>query len=658
IAAKSHMSSIDQDSVVLFEKQIEKEKKPAVKKEKKPAVKKKIKPALKKTIKPAAKEGIKPALKKEAEPVIMEEKVILEKIQLKVPVRVTGLAIKLGVKPNEILKRLLKLNIIVNVNSSLDENIVRIIVKEFNYQAEILPTEEEAVFIEETEDKSKLVKRPPVVTLMGHVDHGKTSLLDAIRQTNLTTKEAGKITQHIGAYEVILDRGQVTFLDTPGHEAFTAMRARGANVTDIVVLVVAADDGVMTQTIEAIDHARAADVPIVVAINKIDLPGANLLKIKRQLQSHGLTAEDMGGETITVGVSARTEEGIDELLEMLLLEAEMLELKENPDKSARGVIVEGKLSAGRGSVATVLVKSGTLRTGDIVITGRYYGKIKSMVNDRGQMVSEAPPSIPVEISGLSGVPVAGDKFFVVKNEKLAKEISSKRKLKLREKELESISRITLEDIYKQIKEGKIKELNIILKADVRGSVEALKESLEKLSTAEIRLKVIHVGVGKVNESDVMLAAASKAIIIGFHIKRDSAQDELFEKEGVDARFYDVIYEAIADVRAAMEGLLEPGIKKIVLGRSEVRQVFKVSKIGTIAGCSVKKGKMVRNSRAQLVRAGAVIYDGTINSLKRFKEDAKEVEEGFECGIGFDNFKDIKAKDIIESYKLEKIARRL
>ncbi|MEA3328196.1 MAG: translation initiation factor IF-2 [Candidatus Omnitrophota bacterium] len=614
IKVKSHMSTVNQDTLALLKQQLGREKKPVV-----------------------------PPL---------------AKIQVKLPIRVTGLAVKMGIKPNELLKRLLKLNIIININSSLDEKVVKLTAEQFNYQIDILPTEEEAVFIEEKEDQSKLVKRPPVVTLMGHVDHGKTSLLDAIRQTNLTAKEAGRITQHIGAYEVTLDNGQVTFLDTPGHEAFTAMRARGANVTDIVVLVVAADDGVMPQTVEAIDHARAAGVPMVVAINKIDIPGTNLVKIKRQLQSYDLTSEDMGGKTITVGVSAQTKEGISGLLEMLLLEAEMLELKANPNKLGRGVIIEGKLSIGRGSVATVLVRNGTLRTGDVVISGLYYGRIKSMLDDKGRRVKEAPPSMPVEISGLSGVPVAGDEFFVVKDEKLAKEISAKRALKVKEKKLQSLTRVTLEDIYDQIKGGKIKELNIILKADVHGSVEALKESLDKLSTGEIKLKVIHSGVGGVNDSDVMLAAASKAIIIGFHIKRDPAQDELFEKQGVDVRFYDIIYEAIADIRAAMEGLLEPGTKKVVLGRAEVRQVFRVSKVGIVAGCFVKKGKITRNSRVQLIRASEVIYEGTINSLKRFKEDAKEVEEGFECGIGFDNFSDVKSRDIIEPYRIEKITRRL
>ncbi len=619
VDVKGHMSSIDDDAAVLVQQELKGKK--IVREEK-------------------------------------ERKETLKKIQIKLPIMVNGLAIRLGIKPNEILKRLLKLNIIGNINKSLSEDVIKLIAREFNYEIEVLPSKEEAVFIEEKDDVSKLTPRPPVVTLMGHVDHGKTSLLDAIRETNITSKEAGKITQHIGAYKVRLNKGQITFLDTPGHEAFTAMRARGANVTDIVVLVVAADEGAKPQTVEAIDHARAAGVPIVVAINKIDLPNANITKAKRQFQSYDLTSEDMGGKTLTVGVSARTKEGIDELLEALLLEAEMLELKANPHRLARGIVIEGKLSAGRGPVATVLVKNGTLHVGDAVISGVYSGKIKSMRDDRGQAVKDAPPSMPVEISGLSGVPEAGDEFIVVKDEKLAKEIAQKRRMKVKEKKLGTVTRVTLEDIYNQIKEGQLKELKIIIKADVQGSVEVLQDSLEKLSTEEVKLKVIHGGVGRVNESDIMLAAASQAIIIGFHIKRDPALDELIEKEKVDVRFYNVIYEATSDIRAAMEGLLEPGIKKVLVGRAEVREIFRVSRIGTVAGCFVKKGKIVRNLRGQIIRDGDIIYNGSINSLKRFKEDAKEVEEGFECGIGFGDFGDIKAGDMIECYRIEKVTRRL
>ena len=619
VDVKGHMSSIDDDTVVLIQQELKGKK--IVREEK-------------------------------------ERKETLKKIQIKLPIMVNGLAIRLGIKPSEILKRLLKLNIIGNINKSLSEDVIKLIAREFNYEIEVLPSKEEAVFIEEKDDVSKLTPRPPVVTLMGHVDHGKTSLLDAIRETNITSKEAGKITQHIGAYKVRLNKGQITFLDTPGHEAFTAMRARGANVTDIVVLVVAADEGAKPQTVEAIDHARAAGVPIVVAINKIDLPNANTTKAKRQFQSYDLTSEDMGGKTLTVGVSARTKEGIDELLEALLLEAEMLELKANPHRLARGIVIEGKLSAGRGPVATVLVKNGTLHVGDAVISGVYSGKIKSMRDDRGQAVKDAPPSMPVEISGLSGVPEAGDEFIVVKDEKLAKEIAQKRRMKVKEKKLGTVTRVTLEDIYNQIKEGQLKELKIIIKADVQGSVEVLQDSLEKLSTEEVKLKVIHGGAGRVNESDIMLAAASQAIIIGFHIKRDPALDELIEKEKVDVRFYNVIYEATSDIRAAMEGLLEPGIKKVLVGRAEVREIFRVSRIGTVAGCFVKKGKIVRNLRGQIIRDGDIIYNGSINSLKRFKEDAKEVEEGFECGIGFGDFGDIKAGDMIECYRIEKVTRRL
>ncbi len=628
VDVKGHMSSIDDDTAILIQQELKGKK--------------------------VAKKVAKKIVKKEKE----IKKTFLKKIQVRLPIMVNGLAIKLGIKSNELLKRLLQLNIIGNINKSLDENVIKLIAGEFNYEIEILPSEEEAVFIGEEDDASDLTPRPPVVTLMGHVDHGKTSLLDVIRETNITSKEAGKITQHIGAYKVSLDKGQITFLDTPGHEAFTAMRARGANVTDIVVLVVAADEGARPQTIEAIDHARAAGVPIVLAINKIDLPNANITKVKRQFQSYELVSEDMGGKTITVAVSAKTKEGINELLEMLLLEAEMLELKANPHRLARGIVIEGKLSAGRGAVATVLVKNGTLRLGDVVISGLYYGKVKSMRDDRGQQVKDATPSVPVEISGFSGLPEAGDEFIVIKNEKLAKEIVRKRKTSLKEKKLESTSRVSLEDFYKQIKEGQLKELKIIIKADVQGSVEALQDSLKKLSTEEVKLKVIHGGAGRVNESDIMLAAASQAIIIGFHIKRDMALDELIEKEKVDVRFYDIIYEAISDIRAAMEGLLEPGVKKVLVGRAEVREVFRVSRVGAVAGCFVKKGKVVRNLRGQVIRDGEIVYSGSINSLKRFKEDAKEVEEGFECGIGFGDFNDIKARDIIECYRIEKVTRRL
>jgi len=597
-------------------------------------------------------------LKKKLPP--KEEKISPPKklVKVKFPTRVGGLAVKLGVKPNELIKRLMKLNVFANINQSLEKDIAKSVAEEFGVELVSLPTEEELLLAREAEAPAKLVPRAPVVTMMGHIDHGKTSLLDVIRRTNVTAKEAGRITQHIGAYEVKLDKGQVTFLDTPGHEAFTAMRARGAVVTDLVVLVVAADDGVMPQTIEAIDHARAAGVPIVVAINKIDLPAADPDRVKGQLKEVGLVTEDLGGKTVAVCVSAKTEKGIDELLEMLLLEAEMLELKANPARPARGVVIEGKLSTGRGAVATVLVQNGTLRVNDIVISGHHFGKIKSMMTDRGHRIKEAEPSMPVEISGLSDVPQAGDQFFVVADERMAKEVCLKREAELKGKRLEAVTRVSLEDLSRKIKEGQIKELKLIIKADVQGSVEALSQSLEKLATKDVKLKVIHGGVGGVNESDIMLAAASGAIVIGFHVRPDPEVDDVVEREGVDVRIYDIIYEAIDDIRQAMEGMLEPTLKEVILGRAKVLQTFKVSKVGTVAGCMVQKGSLTRGTRVHLIRDNVVIYDGRIGSLKRFKDDVKTVETGFECGIGLENYNDIKVGDIIESFQIEKIAKKL
>lgn len=579
-------------------------------------------------------------------------------VKLKFPIRVGGLAVKLGVKPNELIKRLMKINVFANINQLLEEDIAKKVGEEFGVELVSLPTEEELLLAREAEAPAELVPRAPVVTMMGHIDHGKTSLLDVIRRTNVTAREAGRITQHIGAYEAKLDKGRVTFLDTPGHEAFTAMRARGAVVTDLVVLVVAADDGVMPQTIEAIDHARAAGVPMVIAINKIDLPAADPDRVKQQLKKVGLVTEDLGGKTVAVCCSAKTEEGINGLLEMLLLEAEMLELKANPARPARGVVIEGKLSKGRGAVATILVQNGTLRVNDIVISGHHFGRIKSMMDDRGYRVKEAGPSMPVEISGLSDVPQAGDQFFVAADERVAKEICLRREAELKGKRLEAVTRVSLEDLSRKIKEGEIKELKLIIKADVQGSVEALGQSLEKLATKDVKLKVIHGGVGGVNESDIMLAAASGAIVIGFHVRPDPEVDDVVEREGVDVRIYDIIYEAIDDIRKAMEGMLEPTLKEVILGRAKVLQTFKVSKVGTVAGCMVQKGSLTRDSRVHLIRDNLVIYDGRIGSLKRFKDDVKTVEKDFECGIGLENYNDIKVGDIIESFQIEKIARKL
>lgn len=581
------------------------------------------------------------------------------KLTVKIPIMVKDLAAKLNAKPNDIIIKLMKRKIMATINQALDLDVANIIAVDYGYELERPPTpEEEMLRSLEVEDKTKLVARAPVVTLMGHVDHGKTSLLDAIRKSSLTEKESGGITQHIGAYEVAIGKGHVTFLDTPGHEAFTAMRARGAQVTDIVILVVAVDDGVMPQTLEAIDHARAAGVPIVVALNKIDKPEADPDKVKKQLLQAGLMPEDWGGKTITLGVSAKTGKGIDELLEMLLLESDMLQLKADPTRTAKGVVIEGKLSTGGGPIATVLVQSGTLRPGDIVIAGPHIGKVRAMINDLGHRINEAPPSKPVEILGLDGVPQAGDQFFVINDEKLAKDIVSRRQQEAKASQMQPVKRITLEDLSQQVKEGKAKELKLIVKGDMQGSVEALVSSLKGLETQDIKLDIVHSGATSINDSDVMLAVASNAIIIGFRVELTPEAETKAKLESVDVRLYRIIYEAIADVRSAMEGLLEPRVEEIFLGRAEVRQVFKVTKAGTIAGCFVVKGKITRGAVCRLIRGKDKIYEGKIGSLKRFKDDVKEVGEGFECGIGLDKFDAINAGDVIDVFELRKTARKL
>ncbi len=584
----------------------------------------------------------------------------LKKLQVKIPLTVKELAIKLSVKPNELIKRMMKMKILATINQLLDEETVSSVATEFELALERLPNlEEELLAAHKQKDTKKgLSARGPVVTMMGHVDHGKTSLLDTIRKTHVAVREAGGITQHIGAYEVEIEGKNITFLDTPGHEAFTAMRARGANATDIVVLVVAANDGIMPQTIEAIDHARAAAVPLVVAINKCDLPNINIARVKAQLAQHNLTPEDMGGKTITVNVSAKTGEGIESLLEMILLEAEMLQLKANPQRPAKGVVIESKLSRGTGPTATVLVQNGTLKLGDILICGDYCAKVKSMRNDRGKQLQEAHPSDAAEISGLSGVPEAGESFFVVEEEKKARDFSLRRLEEKRLKGAAAITHISLEDLYQEIKEGRIKELNIIIKADVQGSLEALLQSLNKLSSKDVTIKVIHSGVGNINVSDIMLAAASNAIVIGFHVGTESGAKAVAEKEKVDIRLYNIIYEATADIKSALEGMLEPQIKEVFVGKAQVRQVFKVSKIGNVAGCIVLAGKIIRGGQCRLVRNDEEVFRGKISSLKKFKDDAKEVAAGNECGIGIANFKTIRAADLIECFEIEKVARRL
>ena len=494
---------------------------------------------------------------------------------------------------------------------------------------------------------------------MGHVDHGKTSLLDAVRETKITETEAGGITQHIGAYKVNLAGKEIVFLDTPGHEAFTSMRARGAKVTDIVVLVVAADDGVMPQTVEAINHAKAANVPIVVAINKIDKPEANTGKVKNDLSELGIISEEWGGQNIFVEVSAKKRLGIERMLEMILLQAEVMELKANPDKNARGTIIEAKLDKGRGPVATVLVQSGTLKVGDAFLAGTHAGKVRALINDSGKRISEAVPSTPVEVIGFSDVPSSGDIFAVVEDEKRARQIALARQQKQRLAEIARARKLTLDELYAKIKEGEIRELYIIIKGDVQGSVEALKDALEQISHPQVKVKVIHSSVGGINESDVMLATASSAIIIGFNVRPELKASQVAEKEGVDIRLYNVIYEAIEDVKKALEGLLEPTLKEKILGRAEIRQLFPISKIGTVAGCYVVDGFMSRSSDGvRVIRDNIVVYDGKISTLKRFKEDVKEVQTGYECGIMIENFNDLKIGDILENYIIEKIAGKL
>ena len=576
-------------------------------------------------------------------------------------ITVGDLSREMGIKAGEVIKKLMGMGMMATINQVLDADTATLIASEFDHQVENVAFDvDSALEIEhQVEDhETALAPRSPVVTIMGHVDHGKTSLLDAIRSTHVTEQEHGGITQHIGAYHVQVDGRSVTFLDTPGHEAFTAMRARGAKVTDIVVLVVAADDGVMPQTVEAINHARAAEVPILVAVNKIDRPDANMEKVKRGLSEHGLIAEDWGGDAVFAPVSAKTQEGVPHLLEMLLLQADILELKANPDKLARGTIVEAKLDRGRGPVATVLVQEGTLRVGDAFVCGVYYGKVRAMIDDRGQKVETAPPSFPVEILGLQGVPQAGDSFVAVADESKARQVAEYRRSKQRESELVKSSKVSLEELYDQIKAGDVKELRVVLKTDVQGSVEALTEALNRMSTDEVKLKVIHGSVGGITESDILLATASNAIVIGFNVRPESKGAVLAAREGVDVRLYTIIYEAVADVRAAMEGMLEPTYREQTQARVEIRQTFNIAGVGTIAGCYVNEGKITRGSLVRLLRDHVVVFEGKLASLKRFKDDVREVAAGYECGLSLEGFQDLKQGDVIEAYERIPVVRRI
>lgn len=575
-----------------------------------------------------------------------------------VPITVKGLAEQIEVSPSEVIMKLMKMGIMANMNENLDEDTVQILGDELGKQIIIGGVEEEAAEegIEDFEDKEEdLRPRPPVITVMGHVDHGKTSLLDKIRHTNVTSGESGGITQHIGASEVNYNGHRIVFLDTPGHEAFTAMRARGAYITDIAVLVVAADDSVKPQTVEAISHAKAANVPIIVAINKIDKPGANIERVKEDLSKNGILVEEWGGDVISVPVSAKTGEGIDTLLEMILLQAEMLELKANPDRLALGTVIEAKLDKQRGPVASLLIQNGTLKQGMSIVAGNCYGRIKAMTNYKGEKLRKAGPATAVEILGLDEVPEAGDKFNAVKSDKVAREIAENRKEKQREQVLQQSSTgVSLEDLFDQIKKGDLKELNLIVKADVQGSVGALVTSLEKLKNDEVAVNIIHKGVGAINESDVILASTSGAVIIGFNVRPSAAVSSLADSEKVEIRTYRVIYEIIEDVEAALKGMLAPKIKEEVIGSAEVRETFKVPNVGTVAGAYVTDGKVERNAGIRLVRDGIVVHEGKISSLKRFKDDAREVARGYECGIGIENFNDIKEGDILEAYKMVEV----
>ena len=566
----------------------------------------------------------------------------------------------MGQKVGDVIKKLMKMGIMATQNQPMDMDASLLMAEEYGVKAEIASIESAEDILEEKADAAEaMAPRPPVVTIMGHVDHGKTSLLDSIRETNVVSREAGGITQHIGAYQVSLKGRDITFLDTPGHAAFTAMRARGAQVTDIVILVVAADDGVMPQTREAISHSKAAGVPIIVAINKIDKPEAKPDRVKQELSEFELVPEEWGGQTIFCEVSAKKKMGLEHLLEMVLIQADVLELKANPDKMARGTVIEAKLDRGRGPVATVLVQSGTLKVGDFFVTGSQFGKVRALINDKGERVEIAGPSMPAEVIGFASVPLAGDRFVVLEEERKARQIAETRQAKQRTTEMAGMKKVTLEDLHTQIQEGMVKELNIVIKADVSGSAGAIVDSLEKLSTAAVKLKVIHSSVGAITETDVMLAAASNAIIIGFSVRPEPKATELAQREGVDIRLYNIIYNAIDDIKAAMEGLLEPTLKERILGRAEVRQTFHVSKVGTIAGSYVIEGVMTRqNDGVRVLRDNVLVYTGKLHSLKRFKDDAREVQTGYECGIGVENFNDLKVGDIIEAFVIDKVAAKL
>ncbi|MBU0910543.1 MAG: translation initiation factor IF-2 [Proteobacteria bacterium] len=597
--------------------------------------------------------------KREEAELVSETKAIKKRIKVLETISVGDLAHRMGVKANEIIAKLIGLGIMATVNQALDVDTAMLVANDFGFEVEQGVTEEQSILnLEESESGGMELPRPPVVTVMGHVDHGKTSILDAIRNTDVAAGEAGGITQHIGAHYVRSLKGDLVFLDTPGHAAFTEMRSRGAQVTDVVVLVVAADDGVMDQTKEAINHAKAAGVPILVAVNKIDKPNADPARVKRELAELNLVPEEWGGETIYCETSAKQGMGIDELVESIILQTEILELKADPKRRAKGWVIEAQLHKGRGPVATVLIQHGTLRVGDHFVAGIYHGKVRSLTDDKGRKIDEAGPSMPVEIQGLSGVPKAGDEFVVVPDEKMARSVSSDRQLKSRESELGSSTKISLENLFEKLQEGEMKELRVVLRADVQGTLEAFGKAIQELSTDAIKVKLLHSGTGTIIESDVLLAAASDALIIGFNVRPSGKVADLAKSENVDLRFYDVIYHALDDIRKAMVGLLEPTFEEKVIGKVEVRETFHVPKIGTIAGCYVTDGRIERNAHVRLLRDGIVVFTGRISSLKRFKDDAKEVQSGYECGLGIENYNDIKVGDQLEAFIMEKTEAEL
>lgn len=590
---------------------------------------------------------------------VVDENKVDDIIEIGKTISVKELSQKINKSTADIIKNLMFLGLMVSINQEIDFEIAKKLCEKYEIeciQKSSEAEEEKYKSIEVKEvDVKNLSKRPPIITVMGHVDHGKTSLLDFIRKTNVTQKEAGGITQHIGAYKVQVNDEIITFIDTPGHEAFTQMRARGAKVTDIVVLVVAADDGIMPQTVEAINHCKSAGVPIIVAVNKIDKPEANVDKVKQELTEHEIVAEDWGGDTVFVSVSAKTGQGIDELLEMIILTADIQELKANKKANPQGTVIESKLDKGKGPLATLLVQDGVLKVGNSVVVGNTYGKIRAMYDENDNVIKEAGPSIPVLVLGLNEVPDAGDKFEFVKDEKVARQISDERKQQIKDNQNNN-SKISLETVYSQIKEGTIKELSLIVKSDVQGSSEALKQSLEKLSSDSIKVKVIHSAVGAINESDIIFASTSNAIIIGFNVRPDNNALILAEKEKVDIRTYRLIYEALDDMKSAMIGLLDPDIKEVYLGRVEIRQLYKISNVGTVAGCYVLDGKITRNCNVRVLRQGVVIFESKLSSLKRFKDDVKEVAKGYECGLSIENFNDIKEEDIIEGFEMKEFKR--